>query len=136
MTDAHPNGAMPPAQQALHAIAEGGGTTDALQALASSNVLLPDPGAPEGEAPGAEEEAIHLPVYEQEDGTKLVPVFTDEIRMTQALPGMPAYRVVPLALLGGNWPSDELSLAIDAGSPDTLTLAADGVRTLATLGST
>jgi hypothetical protein len=49
---------------------------------------------------------------------------------------MPAYRVVPLALLGGNWPSDELSLAIDAGSPDTLTLAADGVRALATLGST
>lgn len=126
------NGSMPPAQRALHEIATGGDNAAALTTLAVSEVLLPVPGPPEPEQEGAEQ-YIQLPVYEQEDGTKLVPVFTDEIRLTNALPNTASYRMVPLALLSGSWPSDELTLSIDAGNPDTLTIKGEGVRALATL---
>ncbi|MEU3462189.1 SseB family protein [Streptomyces sp. NPDC006733] len=137
MTDIHSNGALPPAQQALHEIAKGGENVIALSTLALSDVLLPVPGGP-GEADDAaqdpaEPQGIQLPVYEQEDGVKLVPVFTSEERMAQALPGMQRYRLVPLSALTGSWPSDELTLAIDTGSPDALSIAGPGVRALAAL---
>ena len=135
MTDINPNGAMPPVQQALHEIAAGGDSAAALGTLAVSEVLLPVPGEPEDTEGGAQPDAIQLPVYEQEDGTKLVPVFTSEMRMTHALPNARSYRVVPISLLSGSWPSDDLTLSIDAGSPDTLTIGAEGVRALASLSS-
>jgi hypothetical protein len=137
MTDIHSNGALPPAQQALHEIAKGGENVIALSTLALSNVLLPVPPGPEGSEDAAEDpaepQAIQLPVYEQEDGVKLVPVFTSEDRMAQALPGMQRYRMVPLSALSGNWPSDDLTLSIDTGSPDALSIAGPGVRALAAL---
>jgi hypothetical protein len=126
----NPNGALPPAQRALHEIAVGGDNAAALSTLAVSDVLLPVPERPERPE---EQQAIQLPVYEQEDGTKLVPVFTDEVRLSQALPTTQSYRIVPLAVLSGSWPSDELTLSIDAGSPDTLTIGGEGVRALAGL---
>jgi SseB protein N-terminal domain len=131
--DFNTNGSLPPAQRALHEIATGGDNAAALSALAVSEVLLPVPGPPEPEQDGAAEQNIQLPVYEQEDGTKLVPVFTDEVRLTNALPNTSSYRMVPLSLLSGSWPSDELTLSIDAGNPDTLTIKGEGVRALATL---
>jgi hypothetical protein len=137
--DFNSNGSMPPAQRALHEIAAGGDNAAALSTLAVSEVLLPVPGSPEPEPEpeqdqeGAAEQNIQLPVYEQEDGTKLVPVFTDEVRLTNALPNTSSYRMVPLSLLSGSWPSDELTLSIDAGNPDTLTIKGEGVRALATL---
>jgi hypothetical protein len=131
--DFNTNGSMPPAQRALHEIATGGDNAAALSTLAVSEVLLPVPGTPEPEQDSAAEQNIQLPVYEQEDGTKLVPVFTDEMRLTNALPNTGSYRMVPLALLSGSWPSDELTLSIDAGNPDTLTIRGEGVRALATL---
>jgi hypothetical protein len=127
------NGSMPPAQRALHEIATGGDNANALSTLAVSEVLLPVPGPPEPEQDSTAEQNIQLPVYEQEDGTKLVPVFTDEVRLTNALPNTSSYRMVPLSLLSGSWPSDELTLSIDAGNPDTLTIKGEGVRALATL---
>lgn len=131
--DFNTNGSMPPAQRALHEIATGGDNTAALSTLAVCEVLLPVPGPPGPEQEGPAEQNIQLPVYEQEDGTKLVPVFTDEVRLTNALPNTSSYRMVPLALLSGSWPSDELTLSIDAGNPDTLTIRGEGVRALATL---
>jgi hypothetical protein len=135
--DFNTNGSLPPAQRALHDIATGGDNASALSTLAVSEVLLPVPGPPEPEQEpeqdGAAEQNIQLPVYEQEDGTKLVPVFTDEVRLTNALPNTSSYRMVPLSLLSGSWPSDELTLSIDAGNPDTLTIKGEGVRALATL---
>jgi hypothetical protein len=127
------NGALPPAQRALHEIATGGDNAAALNTLAVSEVLLPVPGPPEPEEDTTDPMGIQLPVYEQEDGTKLVPVFTSEVRMTSALPSTASYRMVPLAVLSGSWPSDELTLSIDAGNPDTLTIKGEGVRALATL---
>jgi SseB protein N-terminal domain len=131
--DFNTNGSLPPAQRALHEIATGGDNASALSTLAVSEVLLPVPGQPEPEQDDAAEQNIQLPVYEQEDGTKLVPVFTDEVRLTNALPNASSYRMVPLSLLSGSWPSDELTLSIDAGNPDTLTIKGEGVRALATL---
>ncbi|WP_329311001.1 SseB family protein [Streptomyces sp. NBC_01262] len=133
--NSEPNGALPPAQRALHEIAVGGERTAALSTLAVSDVLLPVPGEPDASGFGPEPQSIQLPVYEQEDGTKLVPVFTDEVRLTEALPTTQRYRVVPLAVLSSSWPSDELTLSIDAGSPDTLTIGGEGVRALASLSS-
>src|SRR3954464_5375353 len=69
--DISPNGALPPAQRALHEIATGSENVIALSTLAVSDVLLPGPAAddyPEG-VDGAElPREIQLPVYEQEDG--------------------------------------------------------------------
>jgi SseB protein N-terminal domain len=119
-------------QQALHQLAADGTNAVALGTLAASDVLLPVPdeaASQEGEEPGA----IALPVFEQGDGLRLVPVFTSEERLTRALPQVRSYRTVPLATLSQGWPADDLSLSIDAGSPDTLTVQGEGVRALATL---
>ncbi|KRV47970.1 hypothetical protein AQ490_26885 [Wenjunlia vitaminophila] len=135
MTDS-PTGDTPPsAQQALRALAENGADEEALFTLATSEVLLPDPGDPEGhEPPEGEQHIVSLPVFEQQDGARLVPVFTSEVRMAQALPQIERYHRVPLAVLAGSWPSDDLSLTIDAGAPEAVTLTAQGVRTLPGLG--
>jgi hypothetical protein len=161
MTDINPDGALPPAQRALHEIAQGSENVIALSTLAVSEVLLPVPalddfpegpgGAPDPEsadaAPGAAgmdsvdgsagtpepPREIQLPVYEQDDGRQLVPVFTSETRMAEALPATRRYRLVQLAALSGAWPSDELILSIDTGSPDALSISGEGVRALAGL---
>lgn len=137
MTDFNPDGALPPAQRALHEIAHGSENVIALSTLAVSEVLLPVPGAdeyPEGAGDAQElPREIQLPVYEQEDGRQLVPVFTSETRMAEALPATRRYRLVQLAALSGAWPSDELILSIDTGSPDALSISGEGVRALAGL---
>jgi hypothetical protein len=137
MTDhISPNGALPPAQRALHEIATGSENVVALSTLAVSEVLLPVPAVdeyPEG-VDGAElPREIQLPVYEQEDGRQLVPVFTSETRMAEALPSTRRYRLVQLAALSGAWPSDELILSIDTGNADSLSISGEGVRALAGL---
>ena len=100
MTDINPNGALPPAQRALHEIAHGSENVVALSTLAVSEVLLPAPGSEEYPDGGGGVELpreIQLPVYEQEDGRQLVPVFTSENRMAEALPATRRYRLVQLA---------------------------------------
>jgi len=138
MTDINSDGALPPAQRALHEIAHGNENVIALSTLAVSEVLLPVPAAdefPEDTDAGvpAPPREIQLPVYEQEDGRQLVPVFTSETRMADALPATRRYRLVQLAALSGAWPSDELILSIDTGSPDALSISGEGVRALAGL---
>ncbi|MDX6355319.1 MAG: hypothetical protein QOF98_2222 [Streptomyces sp.] len=138
MTDINSDGALPPAQRALHEIAHGNENVIALSTLAVSEVLLPVPAAdefPDDADAGVPEppREIQLPVYEQEDGRQLVPVFTSETRMADALPATRRYRLVQLAALSGAWPSDELILSIDTGSPDALSISGEGVRALAGL---
>ncbi|WBB59532.1 SseB family protein [Streptomyces sp. WMMC500] len=124
-------------QRALEALATDAKDPAALHALAHSEVLVPVPderpdlpeGSAEEEPPGAEE-SMMLPVMEQPNGDRLVPVFTSESRMGNALPSVDKYRKLPLVLLANAWPSDEVSLTIDTGSPGALTLSAAGVRTL------
>ncbi|MCQ4046180.1 SseB family protein [Streptantibioticus rubrisoli] len=119
------------AQRALHQLATDSNDAVALGTLAASEVLVP---VPENvESPDGEPGGIQLPVFEQSDGVRLVPVFTSEERLAVALPQIHSYRMVQLALLGQGWPADDLALSIDAGSPDTLTVQGRGVRALATL---
>lgn len=134
--DISPNGALPPAQRALHEIASGSENVIALSTLAVSEVLLPVPAVddyPEGVEGAEMPREIQLPVYEQEDGRQLVPVFTSETRMAEALPTTRRYRMVQLAALSGAWPSDELILSIDTGNADALSISGQGVRALAGL---
>ncbi|MFC7309595.1 SseB family protein [Streptomyces monticola] len=118
-----------PAQAALSALATQPQDQAALDTLAESSVLLPVPDeVSDAQDPNAA--AMTLPVLEEPGGEQLVPVFTSELRMTELLPSISHCQRVPLGALAAQWPSDDLSLAIDAGSPDALTLTADGVRTL------
>lgn len=120
------------AQQALRDLSRNGTDQNALDTLADSDVLLPDPGADLAGpvSPNGSGEILSLPVYEQEDGARLVPVFTSQARMTQALPQIQHYRRVPLSLLADSWPSEELSLSIDVGAPEEVALTAQGVKAL------
>ncbi|WP_329131753.1 SseB family protein [Streptomyces sp. NBC_00670] len=101
--------------------------TDALDTLAGSEVLIPVPDdAADQDAtdPGT----VALPVLEQPGGEPTVPVFTSEGEMADLLPSVSRYRLVPLGALAAQWPTDELSLTIDAASPHGLTLDSQGVR--------
>jgi type III secretion system (T3SS) SseB-like protein len=123
-----PNGSSA-AQQALSALAADTQDRAALDTLAESPVLLPLPDDL-GDAEDADSSVITLPVLQDPDGQQLVPVFTSELRMSELLPTVSRCRQVPLGALAARWPSDDLALTIDAGSPDALTLTAEGVRTL------
>ncbi len=73
---------------------------------------------------------MSLPVLEQPGGDPVVPVFTSEGEMTDLLPFVSRYRLIPLGALASQWPEDDLSLAIDGSSTHALTLTSQGVRTL------
>ncbi|MER6629450.1 SseB family protein [Streptomyces sp. NPDC000987] len=118
-----------PARRALDALAVNTDDTAALDTLASSDVLVPvpDDATPEDVA---DPSAVALPVLEQPGGNPVVPVFTSEPEMVELLPFVSRYRLVPLGALASQWPADDLSLTIDAGSDHPLTLTSEGVRTL------
>ncbi|HLL34789.1 SseB family protein [Streptomyces sp. NPDC052773] len=118
-----------PAQRALDALARDTEDTTALDTLAHSNVLVPVPDDV-SEEDATDPNAVALPVLEQPDGVPVVPVFTSELEMAGLLPYVSRYRLVPLGALAAQWPSDDLSLTIDASSAHGLTLTSDGVRTL------
>ncbi len=126
MTDPHFESDASAAQQALRTVVEKGADEAALSTLAHSEVLVPAATNAEGPTPAA----LTLPVFEQEDGTELVPVFTTQERMEQAMPKMRRHHSVQLGALAHGWPSDNLSLVIDAGTPEQLALTAQGVRAL------
>ncbi|MGW1208738.1 SseB family protein [Streptomyces sp. NPDC002499] len=127
-TPAHDH-AETPARRALDALSVNTEDTAALAALANSEVLVPVPDDAEQEA-AADPAAVALPVLEQPDGAPVVPVFTSEGELAELLPYVSRYRLVPLAALASQWPAEDLSLSIDAGSAHPLTLTSEGVRTL------
>ncbi|WP_320779606.1 SseB family protein [Streptomyces sp. CRN 30] len=117
-----------PAQRALDTLVENTEDTTALDTLAGSEVLVPVPDDAGEEDAGSA--TLALPVLEQTGGGQVVPVFTSELEMADLLPFVSRYRLVPLGALASQWPADDLSLSIDAGSEHRLTLTSDGVRTL------
>ena len=119
----------PPARQALDALAVNTEDTMALDTLAGSEVLVPVPDDANPED-ATDPSAVALPVLEQPGGDPVVPVFTSEGEMAELLPFVYRYRLVPLGALASQWPADDLSLTIDAGSEHPLTLTSEGVRTL------
>ncbi|MFD4258129.1 SseB family protein [Streptomyces sp. NPDC058534] len=118
-----------PAQRALDTLAENTEDTVALDTLASSDVLVPVPDDTNDQE-AADPGMLALPVLEQQGGRQVVPVFTSELEMADLLPYVSRYRMVPLGALAAQWPADDLSLSIDAGSEHRLTLTSDGVRSL------
>ena len=118
-----------PARQALDALAVNTEDTAALDTLAGSEVLVPVPDDANQED-AVDPGAVALPVLEQPGGDPVVPVFTSEGEMAGLLPFVSRYRLVPLGALASQWPADDLSLTIDAGSEHPLTLTSEGVRTL------
>ncbi|MQY11395.1 hypothetical protein SRB5_15110 [Streptomyces sp. RB5] len=124
-----PDGSAADVQRALHSVATDNADEAALDTLAAGQVLLP---VPVGSAPTQQ---VTLPVVEQHDGTQLVPVFTSQSRLVSAFPQIEQYRTVPLGDLARRWPSDELSLVIDAGGPDEVSLNARRVRDLLVRGA-
>ncbi|GGN49085.1 hypothetical protein GCM10011579_002500 [Streptomyces albiflavescens] len=113
----------------MNALVENTQDTAALDALAGSDVLVPVPDDAD-ERDAADPTAVALPVLDQPGGEQVVPVFTSELEMAELLPSVSRYRLVPLGALASQWPSDDLSLTIDASSPHGLTLSSEGVRTL------
>ncbi|MFE7167872.1 SseB family protein [Streptomyces sp. NPDC057616] len=118
-----------PARQALDALAVNTEDSTALDTLAGSEVLVPVPDDANQED-AVDPGAVALPVLEQPGGDPVVPVFTSEVEMAGLLPYVSRYRLVPLGALASQWPADDLSLTIDAGSEHPLTLTSEGVRTL------
>ncbi|MER6418124.1 SseB family protein [Streptomyces sp. NPDC001137] len=118
-----------PARQALDALAVNTEDTAALDTLAGSEVLVPVPDDA-SQQDAVDPSAVALPVLEQPGGDPVVPVFTSEGEMAGLLPFVSRYRLVPLGALASQWPADDLSLTIDAGSEHPLTLTSEGVRTL------
>ncbi|MFJ5774014.1 SseB family protein [Streptomyces sp. NPDC093094] len=119
-----------PAARALDALALNTEDKAALDTLADSQVLVPVPDdATEAEA--TDPTTVTLPVIEHPGGDPVVPVFTSEPEMTDLLPYVSRYRLVPLGALASQWPAAErLSLTIDAASEHGLTLTPEGVRSL------
>ncbi|MFC8198790.1 SseB family protein [Streptomyces sp. NPDC060006] len=117
------------AQRALSALAENAEDGAALDTLAGSDVLVPVPDDADDETAG-DPTVVALPVLEQPGEDPLVPVFTSEVTMAELLPSVSRYRLVPLGTLAAQWPASDLSLTIDATSPNGLTLDSQGVRTL------
>lgn len=129
----YPVGGSGTAEAALQELAQGGDEQAALGALASADVLLPEV-APPAEQDG-DPNMVRLPVAEQPDGTQLVPAFTSEAKLKNALPTISRFRLIRMATLGRLWPQGtNLVLAIDPGTDIGITLPEEGVRAMAALG--
>ncbi|MEB8338395.1 SseB family protein [Streptomyces endophyticus] len=126
--NATPQNGASPAQQALSVLSLNTEDQGALDTLAECEVLVPVPDET-GEDQDSASSALSLPVIEQPGGEQLVPLFTSELRMSELLPFISRCTPVPLGALAERWPT-ELSMTIDAGSPDALTLNGQGVREL------
>ncbi|MFM9443666.1 SseB family protein [Streptomyces acidiscabies] len=126
MTDHFPDGADSAVRLALRAVVTGEADRGELRTLAASEILVPV-GDPPGEQPPA---MVAVPVYEQPDGTGLVPVFTSQDRLTRAFPQVTQHCRILLGALAHEWPAEGPLLVIDAGTPDEVTLTPRGVRDL------
>ncbi|MFD0309284.1 SseB family protein [Streptomyces sp. NPDC127119] len=108
--------------RALSVLAHDGGDRRARATLAGSDVLIPSYSCDDD---GGDPIRLLLPVTE-----RTVLVFTSEARMIRSLPGVRHYCLVPLGALPAYWPEGNPSLTIDAGSPESVMLTAEAVRTL------
>jgi hypothetical protein len=113
------------AERALLAAAETGDREGFLTELVAGPLLLPvSPGAAAGRETVAWATGQH-------DGVTHVLAYTSPAAIAAGLPGQSvAYRVSGLVDLAVDWPDDEWMLAIDAGLPIGIRLAADELRAL------
>jgi hypothetical protein len=117
-----------PAENAPPTEAEAAEAQAALIDLANSVALLPQVPPPEGEEERPEG-AVALPVIEQ-DGNRYIPVFTTEDALVAA-GGDPVTALrVPVIELAANWPADDLWLAVDPSTDQSLALPSELVRAL------
>jgi hypothetical protein len=119
---------IPDIETALAQLSAGGDQQEFLQALATSEVVLPQAQEP------TEDGAVQLPVFEQE-GTQYVAAFTSADRMAQSGLDAPTAVNVPAAALAQSWPQDEeLWFTLNPGAEEaSVVLAPDAVRSLATV---
>lgn len=103
--------------RALSVLAHNGLDRDARARLAGTKVLVP--------ADDTETPRLTLPVT-----GRPVLVFTSEERMARALPNVQCYHLVPLGMIPAHWPEGGPALTIDPGSPEAVTLSAQGVLLL------
>ncbi|MEG3635985.1 SseB family protein [Micromonospora palythoicola] len=113
------------AEQALLAAAEADDREGFLTELVTGPLLLPvSPGAAAGRETVAWATGQH-------DGVTHVLAYTSPAAIAAGLPGQSvSYRVSSLVDLAVDWPDDEWMLAIDAGLPIGIRLAADELRAL------
>ncbi len=97
--------------------------------LAEEQVLVPEGDRAAGEGSGSPG-AVPVPVIRHREEGPVVPVFTSEEAMARALPYVPPYQRVRLGILAALWPADDVSLAVDPGSPREVTIHADDVQAL------
>jgi hypothetical protein len=133
MSDSNPAEHAPPTDastEGMPSAAEAAEAQAALIDLANSVALLPQ--APAAAVEGEEEHpegAIALPVIEQ-DGNRYIPVFTTEDALVAA-GGDPGTALrVPVVELAANWPEDDLWLAVDPSTDESLALPSELVRAL------
>jgi hypothetical protein len=118
--------AMVSAEEAIAAGLAAGDIGAVMRVVASIEVMVPQTGAVE---PDVLATSVSLPVIEQ-DGTSYVPVFTSAQAMNEAAPHLDGAVSVPVVALSANWPSDQLWLAVNPGTPGGLTLPPDAVKSL------
>lgn len=114
----------PTVESALTALNEQEDQAGFLQTLATGEVLLPQM------EPVDPDEGMKLPFIEQE-GTRYVLVFSSQDRLTES--GIEAQDTVSLSggQLGAAWPEEEeLWLAINPGSEQSVAVPPDAVRAL------
>ena len=103
--------------RALGVLAHNGLDSAARTRLAGTEVLVP--------ADDTESPRLTLPVT-----GRAVFVFTSEERMVRSLPDVQCYHLMPLGMIAAHWPDGVLALTIDPGSPEAVTLSAEGVHLL------
>ncbi|MER6132852.1 SseB family protein [Streptomyces sp. NPDC001815] len=103
--------------RALSVLAHNGLDGDARTRLAGTRVLVP--------ADETKTARLTLPLT-----GRAVLVFTSEERLARALPDVQCYHLVPLGMIPAHWPVRGRALTIDPGSPEAVTLSAEGVLLL------
>lgn len=113
----------PNVESALTSLSEQDDQAEFLRILAEGDVLLPQL------EPVDPEEGMKLPFIEQE-GTRYVLVFSSQERLTES--GIEVQDTVTMngGQLGASWPDEELWLAINPGSEQSVAVPPDAVRAL------
>lgn len=113
----------PNVESALTSLSEQDDQTQFLRTLAEGDVLLPQL------EPVDPEEGMKLPFIEQE-GTRYVLVFSSQERLNES--GIEVQDTVTMSggQLGASWPDEELWLAINPGSEQSVAVPPDAVRAL------
>ncbi|MBC2905797.1 SseB family protein [Streptomyces cupreus] len=129
MTDSSPEPIAARIRRALDALADDrhAPVPAWVHALAEGEVLVPQADEAGRWRPSA---AVPVPVVRHREDGPFVPVFTSEATVAAALSYTTPCQRVRLGVLAAVWPGEDVSLAVDPGSPDALTVDAADVQLL------